>query len=213
MFLASASLLLLSIWLIRRLYMIGRREPSLPPGPPTIPLLGNLNIFPTEYAHYKFTDWAKEYGDVYSLKIGPETVVVITSMAAVRELMEKRSGSTVDRPPNYIADNITGGLNMVLARYGSKWRFLRKTAHAILTPNAVTAHLPIQLFYAHIRRYSNSVVMSFLYGQRSPQYETREATLIYESQHLWELALEPGAHRPPFPTVYSSPVGTLESVM
>ncbi|KAJ3873641.1 cytochrome P450 [Lentinula edodes] len=212
MFLASASLLLLSIWLIRRLYMIGRREPSLPPGPPTIPLLGNLNIFPTEYAHYKFTDWAKEYGDIYSLKIGPGTVVVITSMEAVRELMEKRSGSTADRPPNYMADNITGGLNMVLARYGSKWRILRKTAHAILTPHAVTAHLPIQiaestqvmydllkapeLFYTHIRRYSNSVVMSLLYGKRSPRYETREATLFFESQHLWELALEPGAHPP-----------------
>lgn len=66
----------------------------------------------------RFTDWAKEYGDIYSLKIGPGTVVVITSMEAVRELMEKRSGNTVDRPPNYIADNITGGLNMVLARYG-----------------------------------------------------------------------------------------------
>ncbi|GAW04989.1 cytochrome partial [Lentinula edodes] len=192
--------------------MIGRREPSLPPGPPTIPLLGNLNIFPTEYAHYKFTDWAKEYGDIYSLKIGPGTVVVITSMEAIRELMEKRSGSTVDCPPNYMADNITGGLNMVLARYGSKWQILWKTAHAILTPHAVTAHLPIQiaestqvmydllkapeLFYTHIRHYSNLVMMSLLYGKRSPRYETHEALLFFESQHLWELALEPGAHPP-----------------
>ncbi|KAJ3721313.1 cytochrome P450 [Lentinula guzmanii] len=204
--------LFLLIWFIRRLYRIGSREPSLPPGPPTIPLLGNLNIFPAEYAHYKFTVWAREYGDIYSLKIGPSTVVVITSMDAVKELMEKCSGSTADRPPNYIADNVSGGLNMVLARYGNEWRILRKTAHAILTPNAVTAHLPIQVaeatqvmydllnsperFYNHIRRYSNSVIMSVLYGKRCPRYETREATSFFEAQHLWELALEPGAHPP-----------------
>ncbi|KAJ3782385.1 cytochrome P450 [Lentinula aff. detonsa] len=204
--------LFLLIWFIRRLYRIGSREPSLPPGPPTIPLLGNLNIFPAEYAHYKFTVWAREYGDIYSLKIGPSTVVVITSMDAVKELMEKRSGSTADRPPNYIADNVSGGLNMVLVRYGNEWRILRKTAHAILTPNAVTAHLPIQVaeatqvmydllnsperFYNHIRRYSNSVIMSVLYGKRCPRYETREATSFFEAQHLWELALEPGAHPP-----------------
>jgi cytochrome P450 len=198
--------------LVSKLLSISSRHPSLPPGPPTVPLLGNLDIFPTEFAHYKFTEWARQYGDIYSLKIGPKTAVVITSMEVVKELMEKRSGNTADRPPSFIVDKVTGGLSMVLARYGHEWRVLRKTAHAILTPSAVTAHLPIQLaesvqvmydllktpeyFYTHIRRYSNSVIMSVLYGKRCPRYETREATLFFEAQHLWELSLEPGAHPP-----------------
>jgi hypothetical protein len=51
-------LLLLSFSLILslavyRLSQIGKRESFLPPGPPTIPLFGNLHIFPTEFAHYK----------------------------------------------------------------------------------------------------------------------------------------------------------------
>ncbi|KAJ7767955.1 cytochrome P450 [Mycena maculata] len=41
---------------------VGAQEKGLPPGPPTIPLLGNLHIFPTEFAHYKFTEWARKYG-------------------------------------------------------------------------------------------------------------------------------------------------------
>ena len=52
------------------------------------------------------------------LKLGPGTAIVITSPRIVRELMDKRSASTVDRPPNFMADRITGGLNMVLARHG-----------------------------------------------------------------------------------------------
>lgn len=41
-------------WLAIKFFTIGRREKGLPPGPPTIPLLGNLHVFPTEFAHYKY---------------------------------------------------------------------------------------------------------------------------------------------------------------
>lgn len=34
--------------LVYRISRIGKREPNLPPGPPTIPILGNLHIFPRE---------------------------------------------------------------------------------------------------------------------------------------------------------------------
>jgi hypothetical protein len=33
---------------------VGSREKGLPPGPPTIPILGNAHIFPTEFPHYKY---------------------------------------------------------------------------------------------------------------------------------------------------------------
>lgn len=39
-------------YLAYQLKDVGRRETFLPPGPPTVPVLGNLNIFPKEYAHY-----------------------------------------------------------------------------------------------------------------------------------------------------------------
>ncbi|KAJ7640418.1 cytochrome P450 [Mycena polygramma] len=196
------------VWLRK----VGTREPGLPPGPPTIPLLGNLHIFPTEFAHYKFTEWARQYGGFYSLKVGPGTAIVLTDAAAVKELMDKRSGSTVDRPPMYVAELVAGGLNMVLARYTENWRTLRRTAHAILTPQASARHLPIQQaeatqllhdivirpegFYTHIRRYSNSVILSVLYGKRAPRYETPETTAFFKAQHEWELVLEPGATPP-----------------
>lgn len=41
-------------YLAYQLKDVGRRESYLPAGPPTVPLLGNLNIFPKEYAHYTF---------------------------------------------------------------------------------------------------------------------------------------------------------------
>lgn len=49
--------------------------------------------------------------------LGPGVAVVLSSAAAIRELMDKRSGSTPDRPANYMAMQVAGGLNMVLAHY------------------------------------------------------------------------------------------------
>ncbi|KAK1219363.1 hypothetical protein PQX77_017887 [Marasmius sp. AFHP31] len=134
-----------AIWLFTKLLKIGKREVNLPPGPPTVSILGNLHIFPTENAHHKLTEWARQYGDIYSLKLGPGTAIVLTGMEAVEELMQKQSANTADRPPSYIAEITTDGLNMALSRYSEKWRAMRKAAHAILTPGAITDHLPIQV--------------------------------------------------------------------
>ncbi|KAG7098107.1 hypothetical protein E1B28_000079 [Marasmius oreades] len=199
-------------WAYLKLKDVGKREPGLPPGPPTTPLLGNLGIFPKEFAYLKLTQWARLWGGIYSLKLGPATAIVISDAAAIKELMDKRSQSTSDRPPNYIVESVTGGLNLVLARYTDTWRTLRRTAHSILTPQMSAKHLPIQYaeatqllydiiqtpdsFYTHIRRYSNSVIMSVLFGKRSPRYETPETTAFFRAQHEWELLLEPGATPP-----------------
>jgi hypothetical protein len=47
---ALALLALGGVVLLRK---VGTRENGLPRGPPTIPLLGNLHMFPTEFAHYR----------------------------------------------------------------------------------------------------------------------------------------------------------------
>lgn len=44
----------LLLWLVTKLVRTGKRESYLPNGPPTVPLLGNLNIFPKVGAHFKY---------------------------------------------------------------------------------------------------------------------------------------------------------------
>jgi hypothetical protein len=61
---------------------------------------------------------ARQYGDVYSLKIVSGTIVVLSSVPAVREILVKNSSIVSDRPASHITDEVTWGRNLVLIRYG-----------------------------------------------------------------------------------------------
>lgn len=47
-----------------RLLLIGKRPKGYPPGPPTIPILGNIHQMPARDAHLQFEKWAREYGEL-----------------------------------------------------------------------------------------------------------------------------------------------------
>lgn len=85
-----------------RLLSVGRRPKDYPPGPPTIPVLGNIHQMPTRDAHLHFEKWAREYGDIYSLMLGTQTMIVLSSDEAVKELLDRNSGNFSNRLEMYV---------------------------------------------------------------------------------------------------------------
>jgi hypothetical protein len=99
---------------VRQLSKVGRRPAGYPPGPPTLPLIGNLHLMPKEKAHLQFQKWAEEYGPVYSLILGTKVMIVLSSDQAVKDLLDKRSGIYSSRPDLYIGKIASGSLRMLL---------------------------------------------------------------------------------------------------
>ena len=102
---SAASVLALAVVTVLaiRLLRVGRRRTGLPPGPPTIPILGNAHLLPKRDIHLQFQKWAEEYGPVYSLVVGTKTMIVLSSGEAVKELLDKRSAIYSDRQGAYQA--------------------------------------------------------------------------------------------------------------
>jgi cytochrome P450 family 619 len=148
-------------FVVYAILFVGRREKDLPPGPPTVPVLGNLHQIPTKGSYFKFTEWAKQYGGIFSLKLGPGTAVVLTDRKLVKQLIDKKGSIYSNRPHSYVShDLITGGdhilvcMGMVqssraylvqIAHYGKRWQTYRKLIAQDFAEKIVERdHLPVQ---------------------------------------------------------------------
>ncbi|KAF9002370.1 putative cytochrome P450 monooxygenase, partial [Cyathus striatus] len=157
---------LIFIWLCTQRF--GRRESDIPPGPSTSPLL---------------TRWAREFGDIYSLKLFNKTLVVLSSPEAVKNVLDKQGAVTGGRPPVYALGLLNDFMSMILSGMDTGiWKRGRKAIHTFLTPQALdnykhTQRLEyVQLLYdaihrpnkivEHIKRTTASTMIMLVYGSR-----------------------------------------------
>ncbi|KAJ7071653.1 cytochrome P450 [Mycena amicta] len=93
----AGTLFALVVWLVLRRQHTQSR--GLPPGPPREPFIGNLRQLPTHNAAEVFHGWAKTYGDVMHLSVpGRPAMIILDSLEAAEDLLEKRSLIYSDRP-------------------------------------------------------------------------------------------------------------------
>ncbi|KAF2719983.1 putative cytochrome P450 [Polychaeton citri CBS 116435] len=210
-----ASAVLLSS-LLYCLLTVGHRGKDLPPGPPTLPILGNIHQIPKRGAHFQLTAWARQYGGIYSLKLGTGTAVVLTSRTLVKGLLDRKSSIYSARPRSFVANLISGGDHILLMQYGAQWRAIRKLCHADLAERvADERHLPLQEAEArqmladylsvdpsgdeHMllpKRFSNSVAMGVVWGARTPRPDTAHMRRLYSVMEIWSKVMETGATPP-----------------
>ncbi|PGH10795.1 hypothetical protein AJ79_05268 [Helicocarpus griseus UAMH5409] len=186
-------------FILYRIRQIGRRPPGFPPGPPTLPLIGNLHQMPSKQAHLQFQKWAEEYGPMYSLILGTKVMIVLSQDTVVKDLLDKRSNIYSSRPELYLGTLLSEGNRMVLMEYGDKWRMIRKTIHNMLNINASKSYVPYQdlenkqllcelidapdRFIDHIRRYSNSLTTQILFGHRTISIDDPRFIQLFEGFH------------------------------
>ena len=67
-----------------------KKRLSLPPGPPSVPILGTLSALSTEIVHLVSQKEFYKYEDMYTLFLGPvTTIVVINDLQRAKDLFSK----------------------------------------------------------------------------------------------------------------------------
>ncbi|KAG4990544.1 hypothetical protein JHK87_024001 [Glycine soja] len=103
-----------------------RKYKNLPPGPPPLPIIGNLNLLENPL-HRFFQRMSKTHGNIFSLWFGSRLAVVVSSPSAFQECFTKNDVVLANRPRSLSGKHIFYNYTTVgSSSYGEHWRNLRR---------------------------------------------------------------------------------------
>ncbi|XP_070556057.1 cytochrome P450 1A1-like isoform X1 [Ptychodera flava] len=105
------------------------RPAGLPPGPRGLPFIGNIGDLAKSPVR-TICDFAKTYGDIFTLKIGMQCIVVLNKIELVREALLEKQDEFSGRPWIYTMNLLSeGDQNIINGDFSKKWKVLRKVGH------------------------------------------------------------------------------------
>ncbi|KAL1722891.1 cytochrome P450 [Schizophyllum commune] len=131
------------------LYLYDRRRRRLqlptPPGPPGLPVVGNLFDAPSDFQWEKFAEWAKEYdSDLIYINVAGQAIVSLQSFEACIDLLERRSSIYSSRVDTPMLDLMGWDFQFSAMKYGPYWRAHRRAFHSAFNIDAARRFLPQQ---------------------------------------------------------------------
>ncbi|KAH9484588.1 Cytochrome P450 monooxygenase 58 [Psilocybe cubensis] len=157
----------------------------MPPGPPRQfkPVRGRSSASLPLWKRFALLQ--KEYGSVVSLFQGNTPVIVLGTIKAATDLLEKKGGIYSSRPRSImVGELLSDGMRGVMMPYGTRWRNWRSVMHAGMSVEASNAYKSFQSmeskilihdlllasnsrqYSAFLRRFAISVVLRVSYGRR-----------------------------------------------
>ncbi|XP_056137428.1 cytochrome P450 2D10-like isoform X2 [Lampris incognitus] len=124
---------LVLLWLAACLVFLlfrNRRDKNFPPGPPALPIFGNLLQLNLKNPSKDLVKLASQYGNVYSLFLGCRKVVIISGLQAMKEAFITKAADCSGRPQdlmiNHSVQRKVHAPGIVLSDYSSGWREHRR---------------------------------------------------------------------------------------
>lgn len=141
-------LLVPALVVLWRAVKLNRQRRRYPPGPRRHWLLGNLLDMPSVEPWLRFSEWAQEYGDITYLNVLGRHIVVLNTLSACAELLERRGAQWSGRPVGYMHELMGMGNFMIMQQETASWRLQRRLIHRFFGPRDVGRHAAVQARHA-----------------------------------------------------------------
>ncbi|KZT64789.1 cytochrome P450 [Daedalea quercina L-15889] len=114
-------------WALYHRFSRNPKSLPLPPGPKPYPIIGNLFDVPKEEAWKGFAQWSDKYGDIIYFHVLGQEAVVLNSVTAAHDLLDKRSSIYSYRPFMTMANEVIGwNWSLPSMDYGEKFKRHRR---------------------------------------------------------------------------------------
>ncbi|KAJ7680690.1 cytochrome P450 [Mycena polygramma] len=191
-------------------FFLRRQKRPRPPGPPALPLIGNLLQVPKDHAWKTYAAWAEKYGDVVYLEALGQPIVILGSLTAAHDLLNQRSAIYSSRPRLVMAGELVGFDQAVsIMPYTPRFLALRRLIHKEMSANVLRKYWPSHEeqsrilvenvlldpdhFLDHIRHYSGSSILRTIYGYQTAPRDDEFLILAEKVMESFSLAVQPGA--------------------
>lgn len=148
---STPSLSTAAVWLAVLVFLVqhalkkSTEARRLPPGPKTLPLIGNLHHLPKRRQFEEFYRWSKEYGPVMYLDMAGQPFIVLSSHQAAQDLLSRRSARYSDRPRRVMCGElVTKGMHMLLRPYDAAYKLHQRMEAPLLSVRAAKSYTPLQ---------------------------------------------------------------------
>lgn len=183
--LLGAFTVLLFLYLVSN-KLTSQRGGKEPPGPRSLPLLGNLLQLDLKRPHSSLCEISKEYGSVFTIYLGIKKVVVLAGYKTVKEALVNCAEEFGDREISPIFYDINHGHGIVFAN-GESWKEMRRFAITTLKDFGMGKRMAedkiieecsylIQMFEKHqgkpfetprpVNYATSNIISSIVYGSR-----------------------------------------------
>ncbi|XP_027339859.1 cytochrome P450 CYP736A12-like [Abrus precatorius] len=146
---AAQILLLLTFTYLVYTLFLRPKQPNVdkkkPPGPPTLPIIGNLHMLGT-LPHRTLQSLAQKYGPIMSLQLGLVPTVVVSSSQTAELFLKTHDVVFASRPKLQASEILSyGSKGMAFSEYGPYWRNMRKMCTLqLLSASKVELFAPIR---------------------------------------------------------------------
>ncbi|KAF3544568.1 hypothetical protein DY000_02004635 [Brassica cretica] len=99
----------------------------LPPSPPSLPIIGHLDLLLSVLAHRSLQKLSSKYGSILYLRIFSSPIVLVSSASVAYEIFRAHDVNISSRGLPATEDSLfAGSFSFISAPYGDYWKFMKK---------------------------------------------------------------------------------------
>ncbi|KAF7346446.1 Cytochrome P450 [Mycena sanguinolenta] len=178
----------LPLLLVAAASLLRKPKATLPPGPKPKLLIGNLFDVPTQLAWLTYTKWRKQYGDLVFFGVFGNNFLILNSLKATTDLLDKRATIYSERPSIPSIRLMGWEFSFSFMSHTDKWRggkfvpfdmssstdetiniIAQKIVSSALSPRRSSLMLHNLLttpedFLEHVEQLTTAIIMAMVYG-------------------------------------------------